>query len=163
MSSTKIVLLVLVLIGALFALGVIKGAAGKDEEDPDPHATKPAWTRTMGKLLSGLGPPGPKVPLEKIGVADGVRTGPKLVIQAGKPCVLTIPPDPDTDFRTLTLKLEEGVPVHVKMPVAGEEESTKEPLKRGDRPLLISIEKGKSARITLTAVGLSGSARIALE
>lgn len=59
MSSTKIVIIVLVLIGLLFVIFVARGALRSDpQEDPDTVATKekPGWTKTIKGLFTSLQP-----------------------------------------------------------------------------------------------------------
>ncbi len=58
MSSTKIVIIVLVLVGLLFVIFVARGAFEPGREDPNAVAKKdkPGWTKTIKGLFSSLQP-----------------------------------------------------------------------------------------------------------
>lgn len=99
MSSTKIVIIVLVLVGLLFAIFVAAGALRRDPTLPPPEkiadkdtkdAPKPDWTKTVKNLFSSLQP---KILKDKVYSSN--TTDP-------------IPADDKQAFRTATFHLLSG-------------------------------------------------------
>lgn len=96
MSSTKIVIIVLVLIGLIFIVFVARGAL-RSEPTPRSDAktakktNPPAWTKSIGELFDSLQP---------------------KALEArvfSSPTEITIPPDDKQPFRTVTFHLLSGV------------------------------------------------------
>jgi len=94
MSSTKIVIIVLVLIGLLFVIFVARGAL-RDEPREDPNAVakkdKPGWTKTIKGLFTSLQP--------KVALKQKVFSGHTED---------TIKADEKQPFRTVTFHLLSG-------------------------------------------------------
>jgi hypothetical protein len=101
MSSTKIVIIVLVLVGLLFVIFVARGALRKDpkpDSDPTTAAKEqkpPDWTKTIEGLFSSLKP---KRALEKKVYS----------FNTDKPIEETIKPDDKQPFRTVKFHLLRG-------------------------------------------------------
>jgi hypothetical protein len=95
MSSTKIVIIVLVLIALLFIIFVARGALRNDphqDKDSVVKEEKPGWTKTIKGLFTSLQPKGP---LKKKRVFTSTTQEP-------------IPPDSKQPFRTITFHLLSG-------------------------------------------------------
>jgi hypothetical protein len=94
MSSTKIVIIVLVLIGLLFVIFVARGALRTDSSsDPDKVAKgrKPEWSKTIKGLFSSLQP---KITLKQTDLSGHFED--------------TIKPDNKQPFRTITFVWRSG-------------------------------------------------------
>lgn len=95
MSSTKIVIIVLVLIGVIFVIFVVRGASRNEPSTrSDAKAAKrtdpPDWTKSIAKLFSSLQP----------------RALEAKVYSS--PAKETIPPDEKQAFRTVTFHVLSG-------------------------------------------------------
>jgi hypothetical protein len=121
LSSTKIVVIVLILIGVLFVVFVARGAlrnepGRKVDNTTAKQAPRPGWTETIKGLFSSLQP---KLTL-------------KQKVYNGQSEPEKIPPDQDHPFRTVTFIKRQGRPVVVYQDLTPLEKGS--PMKKMDNP-----------------------------
>ncbi len=146
-KKAKIVIVVLVVIGLLFAFGLVTNLAPKKGEKQGPaNYDTSGWVSSVDSLMSYFSPKLDKKRLQMDAACKVAGTG-YTFINDNK-CTINIkklPDDADDDIQTATLKLEKGV--NVKVPCAEDE-----------KPIIVPGTIGPTFMVSYTPRGENRSA-----